>query len=90
MANVMRDPRDHPDAITPDLAKGGPLVTFTVSDVPFVYGSKWMQRYFKKGFRAISTSRPTARYPSVPAVSTQVGSRRGQVGSKNPSARAAA
>jgi predicted CXXCH cytochrome family protein len=48
MANVVRDPRDHPDAITPDLAKGGPLVTFTASDVAFVYGSKWKQRYFKK------------------------------------------
>ncbi len=29
MANVVRDPRTHPDAIIPDLGKPDPLVTFT-------------------------------------------------------------
>jgi predicted CXXCH cytochrome family protein len=48
MANVVRDPREHPDAITPDLSKPDPLVTFTVDDIAFVYGSRWKQRYFKK------------------------------------------
>ena len=48
MANVVRDPREHPDAIIPDLAKPDPLVKFTVADIAFVYGSKWKQRYFKK------------------------------------------
>jgi predicted CXXCH cytochrome family protein len=48
MANVVRDPREHPDAITPDLSKPDPLVNFTRDDVAFVYGSKWKQRYFKK------------------------------------------
>jgi len=48
MANVVRDPRDHPDAITPDLSKPDPLLTFTKDDIAFVYGSKWKQRYFKK------------------------------------------
>jgi predicted CXXCH cytochrome family protein len=48
MANVVRDPREHPDAIAPDLSKADPLVTFTKDDVAFVYGSKWKQRYFKK------------------------------------------
>ena len=48
MANVVRDPREHPDAITPDLAKPDPLVNFTKDDVAFVYGSKWKQRYFKQ------------------------------------------
>jgi predicted CXXCH cytochrome family protein len=48
MANVVRDPREHPDAITPDLAKPDPLVNFTKNDVAFVYGSKWKQRYFKQ------------------------------------------
>jgi predicted CXXCH cytochrome family protein len=48
MANVVRDPRVHPDAIIPDLAKPDPLVTFTKDDVAFTYGSKWKQRYFKK------------------------------------------
>ena len=48
MANVVRDPREHPDAITPDLSKPDPLLTFTKDDIAFVYGSKWKQRYFKK------------------------------------------
>ena len=48
MANVVRDPRDHPDAITPDLTRPDPLLTFGKDDIAFVYGSKWKQRYFKK------------------------------------------
>jgi hypothetical protein len=38
MANVVRDPKTHPEAIIPDLAKPDPLVN----------GSKWKQRYFTK------------------------------------------
>jgi predicted CXXCH cytochrome family protein len=48
MANVVRDPRAHPDAIIPDLSKPDPLVTFTKADIAFVYGSRWKQRYFTK------------------------------------------
>jgi predicted CXXCH cytochrome family protein len=48
MANVIRDPKDHPEAIIPDLTKPDPLVTFTKDDIAFVYGSKWKQRYFKR------------------------------------------
>ena len=48
MANVVRDPRLHPEAIIPDLSKGDPLVNFTIDDVALVYGSRWKQRYFKK------------------------------------------
>ena len=48
MANVVRDPAQHPEAIIPDLSKPDPLVKFTKSDIAFVYGSKWKQRYFKK------------------------------------------
>jgi len=48
MANVVRDPREHPDAILPDFSKANPLLTFTKDDIAFVYGSKWKQRYFKK------------------------------------------
>jgi predicted CXXCH cytochrome family protein len=48
MANIVRDPKEHPDAITPDLTQKDPLVTFTKDDIAFVYGSKWKQRYFKK------------------------------------------
>jgi predicted CXXCH cytochrome family protein len=49
MANVVRDPKTHPDAIIPDLSKADPaIVNFTKDDIAFVYGSKWKQRYFKK------------------------------------------
>jgi len=48
MANVVRDPKVHPDAIIPDFSKPDPLLTFTKDDVAFVYGSGWKQRYFKK------------------------------------------
>jgi mono/diheme cytochrome c family protein len=45
MANVVRDPREHPDAIIPDL-KSNNVAPFTLDQVAFVYGSKWKQRYF--------------------------------------------
>jgi predicted CXXCH cytochrome family protein len=48
MANVVRDPREHPDAIIPDLTKSDPLVTFGRDQIAFVYGSKWKQRYFTR------------------------------------------
>jgi predicted CXXCH cytochrome family protein len=48
MANVVRDPRKHPDAIIPDLSKPDPLVNFSKDDIAFVYGSRWKQRYFTK------------------------------------------
>jgi len=48
MANVVRDPRQHPDAILPDLSQPSPLVKFTNDQVALVYGSIWKQRYFTK------------------------------------------
>jgi predicted CXXCH cytochrome family protein len=48
MANVVRDPKTHPDAVLPDFSKTDPLLTFKLSDVAFVYGSRWKQRYFTK------------------------------------------
>jgi predicted CXXCH cytochrome family protein len=48
MANVVRDPREYPDAIIPNLTNPDPVVHFTKEDIAFVYGSKWKQRYFKK------------------------------------------
>ncbi|HZR73986.1 c-type cytochrome [Bradyrhizobium sp.] len=48
MANVVRDPREHPDAITPDISQPNPVYNFTIDDVSLVYGSRWKQRYFKK------------------------------------------
>jgi predicted CXXCH cytochrome family protein len=48
MANVVRDPREHPDAFIPDFSKPDPVLTFTKDDVAFVYGSRWKQRYFTR------------------------------------------
>ena len=47
MAYVVRDPREHPDAIIPDLATNT-IAKFTKNDVALVYGSVWKQRYFTK------------------------------------------
>ncbi|HLX72520.1 MAG TPA: c-type cytochrome [Verrucomicrobiae bacterium] len=48
MANVVRDPREHPDAIIPDFSQTNPLVHFSTNDIALVYGSKWKQRYFTR------------------------------------------
>jgi predicted CXXCH cytochrome family protein len=48
MANVVRDPKQHPEAVLPDFSEADPLLTFKLSDVAFVYGSKWKQRYFTR------------------------------------------
>jgi mono/diheme cytochrome c family protein len=47
MANVVRDPREHPDAILPDLASNS-VFKFSPGQVALVYGSLWKQRYFTK------------------------------------------
>jgi len=47
MANIVRDPREHPEAIIPDLATNN-VAKFTKDQVAFVYGSIWKQRYFTK------------------------------------------
>lgn len=47
MANVVRDPRQHPDAIIPDLATNN-VSKVSKEQVAFVYGSIWKQRYFTK------------------------------------------
>jgi predicted CXXCH cytochrome family protein len=48
MANVVRDPKQHPEAVLPDFSTPDPLLTFKLDAVAFVYGSKWKQRYFTK------------------------------------------
>jgi predicted CXXCH cytochrome family protein len=48
MANVVRDPKQHPDAVLGDFSKPNSLVTFKLEDVAFTYGSRWKQRYFTK------------------------------------------
>jgi predicted CXXCH cytochrome family protein len=48
MANVVRDPKEHPDAITPNLATNNVSQKFTKDQIALVYGSVWKQRYFTK------------------------------------------
>jgi hypothetical protein len=48
MANVVTDPKVHPEVIIPDFSKADPPLTFTKDDVAFVYGTKWKQRYSKQ------------------------------------------
>src|SRR6201994_1961301 len=48
MANVIRSPKEHPDAVLGDFSKPNPLVTFILDRVAFVYGSRYKQRYFTK------------------------------------------
>jgi hypothetical protein len=48
MANVVVDPKAHPEVVIPDFTKLDPALTFKLSDVALVYGSKWKQRYFTK------------------------------------------
>ena len=50
MANVVRDPKIHPDrGVVADFSKPDPkIVTFGVKDVDFTYGSIWKQRFFHK------------------------------------------
>jgi predicted CXXCH cytochrome family protein len=48
MANIVRDPKNHPDAFAADPATAPPDLRFTKDEVAFVYGSHWKQRYFKK------------------------------------------
>jgi predicted CXXCH cytochrome family protein len=48
MANVVRDPKTHPDAFAADPATAPEELRFTKDEVAFVYGNRWKQRYFKK------------------------------------------
>lgn len=48
MANVLRDPKIHPDAFAADPATAPEGLRFDKNDVAFVYGSKWKQRFWKR------------------------------------------
>jgi hypothetical protein len=48
MANVVRDPRQHPEAILADFDHAPSFVNFTPHQIAFVYGSIWKQNYFTK------------------------------------------
>ncbi len=48
MANVVQNPKEHPEAVLGDFAHDDPVRTFGLDQVAFVYGSRWKQRYFTK------------------------------------------
>lgn len=48
MANILLDPRQHPEAVVGDFAHPDPVRTFTLDDVAFTYGGRFKQRYFTK------------------------------------------
>ena len=48
MANVVRDPREHPEAVLGDFSHPDPIRSFGLDDVALVYGSRYKQRYFTK------------------------------------------
>ena len=65
MANVVRDPREHPEAIVADFTTPDPLLTFTRDQVAFVYGSKFKQRYFTtRGRRLRAAAGDVGRHAS--------------------------
>src|SRR5579863_5467556 len=41
MANILLDPRQHPEAVVGDFAHPDPVRTFTLDDVAFTYGSRF-------------------------------------------------
>ncbi|MGA8089522.1 MAG: cytochrome c3 family protein [Terracidiphilus sp.] len=48
MANVVRDPKLHPEAVLGDFQHADPNRPFELSQVALVYGSRWKQRYFAR------------------------------------------
>ncbi len=47
MANIVRDPREFPHAMIPDIATNT-VAKFSIDQVALVYGQIWKQRYFTK------------------------------------------
>ena len=47
MANVVRDPKEHPEAIIPNLATNK-IAPFGKDQIALVYGHLWKQRYFTR------------------------------------------
>jgi predicted CXXCH cytochrome family protein len=48
MANILLDPREHPEAVVGDFTHPDPVRTFTLDDVAFTYGGRFKQRYFTR------------------------------------------
>lgn len=62
MANVVRDPKEHPDAVLPDLSKADPLVKFTKDDIAFVRKQMEAALLQESGKRLLCISRAMGRY----------------------------
>jgi predicted CXXCH cytochrome family protein len=48
MANILLDPREHPEAVEGDFTHPDPVRTFGLDEVAFTYGSRFKQRYFTR------------------------------------------
>lgn len=48
MANVVLDPKLHPEDVLGDFTHSSPIRTFSLDHVALVYGSRYKQRYFTK------------------------------------------
>ncbi len=48
MANVLQDPKVHPEAVVGDFVHPDPIRTFSLDDVAFTYGGRFKQRYFTR------------------------------------------
>ena len=48
MANILLNPREHPEAVVGDFTHPDPVRNFTLDDVAFTYGGRFKQRYFTK------------------------------------------
>ncbi|HEX4284959.1 MAG TPA: cytochrome c3 family protein [Terracidiphilus sp.] len=48
MANILLDPKIHPEAVVGDFTHADPVRTFALDDVAFTYGGRFKQRYFTK------------------------------------------
>ena len=64
MANIVRDRREHPDAIMPDLSKADPLVTFSKDDIALCIREQMEAAVFQEGRgRLLSVAGPVGRNP---------------------------
>ena len=48
MANILLDPKLHPNAVLGDFSTSSTVRTFTLNDVAYIYGSRYKQRYFTR------------------------------------------
>src|SRR5712691_11643541 len=56
MANVVTDPRQHPEVVLPDFNRADPLLTFKLDEVAFVYGSKMETALLQEGRQRLLTA----------------------------------